>query len=177
MKLTDLAWMAGVLDLKGRVLYKSNQHRRTRQLVLAVETKELGIIRQLCQLTGTKAEQQAAKSSKEWMRRSCTEHCPEAHVHVNDDKWQLPAIARWTITGAGMVVVYENLKEYLTIDRYAEAVAEADAFVALDSRGSAQVLGSLQRLRNMGWNLPSRYSQALDRRQQYLAEMATDEAA
>ncbi len=63
-----------------------------------------------------------------------------------------------------MVVVYENLRPYLTIDRYEEAAREADMTLTLDGQGSGMVLSSLYRLRNLGWMLPPRYTQALDDR-------------
>jgi hypothetical protein len=170
MKEVDLAWMAGILDLKGRTSYKNNKQRSTRQVVMLVDSQELAVVRRMAQLTGTAPEAKAAKEIKDWWRTGCREHCPEAHVHIDlrYPSGTLPAIGRWSITGAGMVVVYRNLRPHITIDRYEEAVNEADMFVALDSNGSGMVLASLRRLRNLGWNLPDRYSRALDDRDQRL---------
>ncbi len=167
MKTTELAWMAGILDLRGRILHKDNKLRNTRQLVMSVDSQEIAIIRRMGGLTGTSPELKAAKGVSEFLRRGCGEHCPEPHFHVNDSEYPrsgLPPIARWTITGAGMVVVYQNLKPFLTIDRYEEAAREADMGVILDGQGSGMVLSSLYRLRNLGWILSDRYTQALDDR-------------
>lgn len=157
-----LGWFAGILDLRGRLLVKTNQMRATPQFVLMAETRELGIIRELSSLTGTKAEIQKARMLRDFMRRGCTEHCPEAHVHVDDDKRMMPRIARWTITGAGMVTVLENLMPFLMVERgYQDAVDQAYRDTTLVGQGSGAVLASLRRLRDLGWDLPDRYEAAL----------------
>lgn len=156
-----LGWMAGVVDLKGRLIYKNNRQRATPQVVLVVESKEYPIIKALGALTGTRAEMRKAQPLKEFMRRSCADHCPEAHVHVNDER-EMPQIGRWTITGAGMVVVLTNLMPYLTIDRgYTEAIEQVRAATALEGQGSGMVMASLGRLASLDWELPEDYAQAL----------------
>lgn len=156
-----LGWMAGVVDLKGRLLYKNNRQRATPQVVLMVETKEYPIIKALGALTGTRAEFKKAQPLKDFMRRSCADHCPEAHIHVGDER-EMPQVARWTITGAGMVVVLTNLMPYLTIDRgYTEAIEQVRSATALEGQGSGMVMVSLQRLMVLGWELPDEYAKAL----------------
>ena len=156
-----LGWMAGVIDLKGRLVYKRNKQRATPQVVLIVETKEYAIIKTLGALTGTKAEFKKAQPLKDFMRRSCADHCPEAHVHVGDDR-VMPQVARWTITGAGMVVVLSNLMPYLMIDRgYTEAIETVSRVTTLEGQGSGMVMMSLQRLASLDWDLPPQYAQAL----------------
>ena len=158
-----LGWMAGILDLRGRLVVKKNQMRATPQFVLMAETKEVAIVRGLSSLTGTRAELQAAKPLKDFMRRSCAEHCPEAHVHVEDDGRMMPRVARWTITGAGMVVVLENLMPFLMVDRgYEEAVEQVSRDTTLTGQGSGAVIASLRRLRDLGWEIPDRYAETLD---------------
>ena len=153
--------MAGVVDLKGRLVFKNNRQRATTQVVLMVETKEYAVVRQLSALTGTKPEQRDQRPLKEFMRRGCADHCPEAHVHVQDEQ-VMPAIARWTVTGAGMVVVLDNLMPYLTIDRgYTEAMAQVRSVTTLEGQGSGAVLKSLRRLQEHGWELPEDYAAAL----------------
>lgn len=177
MKPTDLAWMAGILDFKGRVLYKNNAQRRTRQLVLAVDSTEFTIIRRLSAMTGTSPEQKASKGGSDaiWMRRNCIEHCPEQHVHVGDVA--MPPTARWSITGAGFVVVYNNVRRYLTIDRFASDAQEAHRNVALDSHGSGAVVRSLRRLKALGWTLPIDYDLALADKEQLALPAAPRRAA
>src|SRR6185503_19478151 len=99
-----LGWMAGVIDLKGRLIRKKNKTRATPQVVLIVETKEYMVVKELSSLTGTSPETMDRRPLREWMRKGCSEHCPEAHVHVGDSEYEhlyMPPIARWTITGAG----------------------------------------------------------------------------
>lgn len=168
--------MAGVIDLKGRVLYKNNQQRRhTRQLVLAVDSTEFSIIRRLSEMTGTSPEMKAPKDRPIWMRRNCIEHCPEQHIHV--DGPNMPATARWSITGAGFVVVYHGLKPYLTIDNFAESAQEAHRQVALNNRGSGAVVNSLRRLKALGWTLPVAYDLALAGKEQLALPPAPRRAA
>ena len=82
----DLGWMAGVLDLKGRISLKSNQTRATKQAVLAVQTGEIAVIRRLGDLTGTSPEVMRAKPLKDFMRKNCSTHCPDKHSHVLYDE-------------------------------------------------------------------------------------------
>lgn len=161
--IAKLGWMAGILDLRGRLLVKKNQMRNTPQFVLIAETKEVAIVRGLSSLTGTKAELQAARPLKDFMRRSCAEHCPEAHVHVEDEDRMMPRIARWSITGAGMVTVLDNLLPFLMVDRgYEEAIEQVSRDTTLTGQGSGAVMASLRRLRDLGWDLPARYARALE---------------
>jgi hypothetical protein len=160
-----LGWMAGVIDLKGRLVRKNNKLRKTQQIVLIVETKEQLVIKELGSLTGTSPEQIERRPLKEWMRRGCTEHCPEAHIHVGDELEQLfmPPISRWTITGAGMVVVMTNLMPFIQIDRgYSEAIEEVIANTPLTGQGSAAVVSSIRRLSLLGWDLPEDYQVAME---------------
>jgi hypothetical protein len=158
--------MAGVIDLKGRLVRKKNKTRATPQIVLIVETKEYAVVKNLGHLTGTSPEQIERKSLKEWMRKGCTEHCPEAHVHIGDVEYEhlyMPPIARWTITGAGMVVVLSNLMPFLQIDRgYTKAIEEVMINTPLSGHGSTAVLNSIRRLKLLGWDLPEDYDKAMD---------------
>ena len=156
-----LGWMAGIVDLKGRLVYKNYKTRATPQVVLTVESKEYPVIKALGVLTGTRAEYRRAQPLKEFMRRACADHCPEAHVHVADER-EMPQVARWTITGAGMVVVLSNLMPYLTVDRgYEQAMEQVRQNTVLEGQGSGMVFMSLQRLQSLDWELPDDYARAL----------------
>jgi hypothetical protein len=160
----DLAWMAGVVDLKGRLTYKKNRTRATRQITLTVDSKEHLVVRRLCDMTGTKPEYRTTSPlSPEILRRNCVEHCPEAHIHV-EGSWQYGSI-RWTVTGASMVVVLDSIGPYLTTDRgYQEAVDEVLTGVALEGRGSIAVVGSLARLYDLGWTIRQPLLHAVEER-------------
>ncbi len=160
----DLAWMAGVVDLKGRLTYKKNRSRATRQITLTVDSKEHLVVRRLCSMTGTKPEfRRTSPLSPELLRRNCVEHCPEAHTHVDND-WQYGSI-RWTITGASMVVVLDDIEPYVTVDRgYQEAINEVLADVSLEGRGSIAVVGSLVRLYELGWTIRQPFLHVVEQR-------------
>jgi hypothetical protein len=161
ISMTSLGWMAGIIDLKGRLHYKANQQRVTTQTILNVDSKDPAIIRQLGLLTGTKPEFKNTKSLSDFIRRGCNEHCPEAHVHVTDREW-IAEISRWTITGAGLVVVLDNLLPFLVIDKgYREVVDQIQKVTAYSGRGSGAVYATLARLRDLGWDLPPVYELAL----------------
>ena len=115
----QLGWMAGILDMKGVIIGKKNKQRATPQLVLMVETKQVEVIRGLSAMTGTSPDFQPAKDVEEWMRRGCVDHCPEKHVHVGHDyPKQMPATARWTVTGAAMAVVLHNVLPFVRNDQW-----------------------------------------------------------
>lgn len=161
---TDLAWMAGVVDLKGRLTFKRNKTRATRQITLTVDSKEHVVVRRLCGMTGTRPEfRRTSPLSPELLRRNCAEHCPEAHTHVGTD-WQYGSI-RWTITGASMVVVLDDIEPYVTVDRgYQEAINEVLAEVSLEGRGSIAVVGSLMRLHELGWTIRQPFLHVVEER-------------
>jgi hypothetical protein len=175
LPIQQLGWMAGIVDLKGRILRKNNKTRKTIQLVLAVDTKELSIIRKLSELTGTRPELQAAQPRPEFMRRSCLEHCPDKHVHVDDDIW-MPQHARWTITGAGMVVVLSNLLPYLNVDRgWDQAIEDATNQTVFRGPGSGKVKITLFRLKQLGWKLPLIYeSQIIFDEEEFIERLAIE---
>lgn len=166
-----MGWMAGIIDLKGRVYVKESSQRNpsrpttTRQIVLMVDSRFPGIIRELGALTGTKPEARSDKAIKEFMRRSCTEHCPEAHIHVNDDRI-MPSTYRWTITGVSLAVVLDALEPILTEDKgFLEFKEEILSSMDLGGRGSSQILAALNRLQVLGWPMPVEIMQDLERRE------------
>lgn len=158
-----LGWVAGVIDLKGRLIRKKNPTRATPQIVLIVETKETLVVRELGNLTGTRPEAMKRQPLKEWMRKGCSEHCPEAHFHVYDhDELYMPPIARWTVTGAGMYVVMHNIMPFIQIDRgYKDAMDEVLANTPLTGQGAFAVVNSLRRLHGLGWELPEDFQDAV----------------
>lgn len=160
-----LGWMAGIVDLKGRLVYKNNQQRATPQAVLTVHSKEASVIGALSALTGTKPDMRQGKPLADFMRRGCGEHCPEPHVHVlgGHDGTDMPPIGCWTITGAGLVVVLSELMPLLQVDRsWDQVIEETTTAAVLDGRGSMQVLASLFRLKSLGWDMPEKFEDALD---------------
>jgi len=167
LAIADIAWVAGVLDLKATIIRKKNKERSTPQLVLCVETKEYEVIRGLSALTGTSPELQAEKLSPDWMRRLCVEHCPEKHVHGSNEAnetypWKLPATGRWTITGAGAAVILWSTLGFQRNKRdMPEALEAMLAYAKTTGQGWGATRTSLLRLRNLGWRMPDRFEAAL----------------
>ncbi len=160
----QLGWMAAVVDLRGRVIVKKNATRATPQLVLYVDSKQFSVIRKLGDMTGTKPEQQAARDTSEFIRRGCATHCPEPHVHVGDEHpWQMPAIARWTITGAAAAVVIHSLLPYFAVDKagWEAAMHEMIAQAALTGQGSGATRSAIRRLMELGWHIPYEILEAM----------------
>lgn len=155
---TDMAWMAGVIDLRGAVIRKSNRSRRTPQLVLYCAVKEERVALRLSSLTGTSPEQRESPSAEAFTRRGCTEHCPEPHVHVHEDgpyPWSMPLVTRWSLTGVAAAVVLLNLAPYMTtFGDYAGHVAEMVVNFAARGQGSGASRAAVARLERLGWKIP-----------------------
>lgn len=148
--------MAGILDLRGRVVYKINKTRNhSNQVTLYVESVQIPVIQALSELTGGTPEVKKRNHSKAdgWYRRNCDEHCPEAHVHVNPGEF-LDA-ARWTISGSAMSVVLTALQPYLVQDKgFADAIAYGFEHMTLVGQGAAATCTALRRLHGLGWPMP-----------------------
>lgn len=151
---TDLAWIAGVVDFKGKLSTKNNAMRATPQRVLYVETKELVIAQELARLTGTAPEARDQKEAPDFWRHACTEHCPEAHVHV-DAKVMIPRMTRWQITGVALAIVVWNILPYLRNEHgLLQAMHDSMAAATLTGQGSGSVRKAIKRLRELGWKIP-----------------------
>lgn len=167
---TDLGWLAGIIDLKGRVQYRNNSSRATRQITLAIDSKNYAVIHKLSALIGTKPNMRPARPPREWMQRPCTEHCPEKHVaHQHtvapDVTGAMPQMGRWGVSGAAMAVVLYNVIPYLLEwDTWTTYMHEAMDNAALDGQGSGMTIASLRRLHDLGWDLPPRFGEALKER-------------
>lgn len=163
----DFAWVAGVLDMKGRMVRKNNKQRATPQLVLMVETKNFRVVNELAKLTGTNPELHEPRPLKEWMRKQCAEHCPEGHVHVSSRQdgygWAMPTVGRWTITGAGAAVVLHSVLPYMRndfgLDWRTDMIIEQ---AVLTGQGWGATQAQLLRLRALGWPMPPRFEARLD---------------
>jgi hypothetical protein len=168
ISIASLAWMAGVVDLRGAVTVKRNKSRRTPQVVLRVDTKETRVARKLAALTGVKPEQ-TEKRSVAFARRGCWEHCLEPHVHVHEDgeyPWQMPEVTRWALTGATAAAVLLNLRPYMTT--YSDYAAEVHTILVnlvITGQGAGMVRASLDRLRELGWVIPAEIEEKMQENQ------------
>lgn len=173
----DLGWLAGIIDLKGRLQYRNNSQRAgSRQMTLAIDSKNYAVIHKLSALVGTKPNMRPARPPREWMQRPCTEHCPEKHVthqHLAapDVTGAIPQMGRWGISGTAMAVVLYNVIPYLLEwDQWTTHMHEAMDSAAFEGPGSGATIASLQRLRALGWDLPPRFEAVLKEREDGIVE-------
>jgi hypothetical protein len=166
--LAEIGWVAGIIDLKGRIAVKNNATRNTPQVILYVESKNHEVVRRLARDTGMRPEPKTERPLKDFMRRSCSVHCPSDHVHVgskNIDELSLPSLMRWTITGAGIVVIMHSVLPYLTLAnqiKFNDLCAQIKAYTPITGPGSGAVLSTIRRLYFAGWPLPQEYMSAVE---------------
>jgi hypothetical protein len=154
----DLAWMAGIVDVKGSTVRKNNKMRRTPQVVLYVRSKDERITRRLSALTGVAPEPHTRPMAEHFLRRGCAEHCVVPHVHVGEDEypWQMPMVTTWAVTGIAAAVVLVNLAPFMsTYADYAGDVAGIVGSFAAAGQGSGAVRKTLLRLSELGWQIPA----------------------
>jgi hypothetical protein len=155
----DLGWMAGILDFQGHIVRKKNPTRAAGsvQITLYVETSLAEIITKLGQLTATSPEaMKTTLRSPDLMRRGCTEHCPQAHVHVLHEGSEMPQQQRWTVSGAAAAIVLWNLRDLLVTDKepWDWALAITLASTRLSGQGSNAALIAIRRMAAAGWEMP-----------------------
>lgn len=162
---TKLAWLAAIVDFKGRIVYRNSKQRKdTPQISLTVQCKELAILRAMSAMTGTTPELMKSMPLSTIMRTGCQEHCPDKHVHADRGGF-MPKTARWTVSGAPMHVVLHSLMPYLVVDRgYPELIAEIQAATPLSGQGSAAPLARCAQLMHLGWPVPQPYRGVLEQR-------------
>jgi hypothetical protein len=154
---TRKGWMAGILDFQGHIVRKSNGQRAkgSQQVVIYVATASEPIVQRLCELTGGNPEfKEQSPLKDEWVRRGCTEHCPEAHVHTRPVN--MPKMARWTMTGAAAAIILWNLQEYMVTEDepWQWALSQCLSQLRLTGQGSGAILAAMRRLSALGWELP-----------------------
>lgn len=150
----QLGWMAGILDLKGRVLTKKNQTRATPQVVMYVETKENDIVRELGRMTGLHPEMMRIPDTAVFYRRPCTEHCPEAHSCVDEREYTFPQVGRWTITGAVIAVILINVEPFMRTKRFEGLTLQIMEQASFTGRGAGATVKAIRRLEALGWDIP-----------------------
>jgi hypothetical protein len=157
----DLAYMAAVFDMKALVITKHNSQRATPQLVLTVQSVRLDVVENLCRLTGTMVEPRQ-RERKDWMRRGCNEHCPEAHIHHFMEDSYLPETATWRITGAAAAVVLSSVIPYMRTDRgTSQMLTQLMDNLVTTGQGVGQVRASVRRLAELGWPIPKKMQKLL----------------
>lgn len=148
-----LGYIAGVVDLRGRLRRINNEDRKYgRQWHLTVETSSDIVARELCALTGVKS-QFSGKAKISFDRRVCAEHCPEPHVHV--DASDMPSMYRWQVSGVAAAIVLRNLAPYLMAEKgYKEFGQEILDYTPRTGQGSGAITKVVTRLTELGWEIP-----------------------
>jgi hypothetical protein len=147
---TDLAWMAGVLSIKGRVGLKRNKSRATSQKVVAVRTQKKYIIDRLTEMTDRNVHVDQA-AHKGWDQRGCIEHCPEPHNHHSII---IPETYEWTVTGVSAAIVLWNLMPYLDGKEWEQFMTDAFSDAVMFGQGSGATKAAIRRLNTVGWKIP-----------------------
>ncbi len=150
-----LGWMAGVLEMKGRLRVYDTKTRRNPLYKLVVESHHVDTVQRLAKMTGSKFEQTDETVIEQPAdRRGCVEHCPEPHVHAVTRK--LPMLGKWHMTGAAAAIVLRNLDPYFTPDDGERAKFVQGVFdcVPWSGRGRAAVDRSIARMQAHGWEIP-----------------------
>jgi hypothetical protein len=148
---TDLAWMAGVLSIKGRIGLKKNKDRATSQKVIAVRTQKRYIIDRLSEMTDRNVHVDTVVS-KGWEQRGCIQHCPESHIHHSV---VIPETYEWTVTGVSAAIVLHNLMPYLTGEEWIQLMTDALTDTVIVGPGSGATKAAVRRLNNIGWKIPT----------------------
>lgn len=156
-----LAWFAAVLDLRSHIIVKDNKMRATPQFVLMVQSVNYAVVREMARLVGTSPEALTPRKKKDFMRRGCTEHCPEAHIHALEDE-ALPPTGKFTITGAAAAVVLDAVIPYMITDRGLGAVRDQIfAQMKLTGQGAGATRTAVRRLEALGWPIPDQIAKGL----------------
>lgn len=156
MGVREFAWMAGVLDTKGRISKVRAASRSAPMYRIIVETSQIEVTRRLAQYTGTRMAVAEQRKMTPMARRGCSEHCPDAHNHVTA---RMPTIGRWDMSGVGAVIVLDNLLPFCVgdVEEQREFMAEAMTYMPEPdpSRpGWAAVARTINRLYGLGWRIP-----------------------
>jgi len=154
----EKAWAAAMIDSRGHLIHRRNRQRAagSEQITLMIETKHHEIAERLSAMTGTKPEPQEFRPpSEDIIRRGCTEHCPEPHVHV-DSFTSMPTVTRWAVTGASAAIVLWNLRPYMATTRepWDWALDQILRQLKMTGQGSGAIKESARRLKRIGWTLP-----------------------
>ncbi len=134
---TDLAYLAGVLDIMGRIWTRPSSDGR-RLPLLEINAKQPDLMEWLAGLTGTSV----VTTSRDYMRLGCNEHCSEKHVHATSTS------ARWSVTGAKATIILFGIEPFSFIRR-------AEVEYALGVGMLAEMRSQTVRdMKSRGWVIP-----------------------
>ncbi len=149
---TDLAWLAGVFDVKYMTLQKHNSHGK--KLSLFVQERDFTIIQRISDLTGSNVHPRVGVlEMKEFMRRSCSEHCKDKHLTYEAS----PVRHEWKNSGISSAIVLYNVMPYMLHRQdlgLEQMVWETIATTRYTGSGSNTPVTNIRKLARLGWELP-----------------------
>lgn len=134
----DKAYCAAIVDTLANL-----RTRTTDKSVLPevqVNCPNLDLLRWLGAITGTGH----FETRRDYMRHVCTDHCPEAHAHVQSTS------GRWSVTGARATVLLVGVSPYLRL-RTAEASELIQVGLAAGWKPA-----TVTKMAALGWTVPER---------------------
>jgi hypothetical protein len=150
--LAQKAWMAGVLETRGKIRFTNNRDRKTNQLVVQLRSSHIALVERMCELTESKIINSEGKLIYSANRRPCVEHCQEAHSHLVSE---IGEQATWQITGVGAAIILDNLVPHFVTTAGLQAVADnINSGLPKDGRGRTAVDATIIRLKRLGWHIP-----------------------
>lgn len=134
---SDLAYLAGVIDVMGRIWTRPSSNGR-RLPLLEISANRPELMDWLSETTST----EVFTTSRDYMRMGCAEHCAESHVH------SVSTSTRWSVTGAKATIVLFNIEPYAFLKR---PEVEFALGLGMMAEMRAQTVRSM---RAKGWTIP-----------------------
>jgi hypothetical protein len=149
---TDLAWVAGVFDLKHSAIRRANDH--TRRLVLPVQDSDFAIIKRISDLSGSNVTPRTTTTPlPEWMRRACSDHCKDKHIVYE----ALPRRHEWKLNGISAAIILYNVLPYMIHRKDIQLEGrmwETIKTTPYTGGGSTTCRVIIRKLSGLGWGLP-----------------------
>lgn len=130
-------WFAGVIDARGHIEV-SLRHDKP-QPRLSVTTRRLGLLHHLAALTGV----EISVDERGYVRRQCSDHCQEPHVHVRQS-------AKWRVDSARATIVLWNVRPHVVAMR---SEVEMALRTGLQAWPAARGNTGMQ-MAALGWEIP-----------------------
>lgn len=138
MKPVELAYIAGVVDIFGRIYSRPTETKR----LPAVEVNTGNF--DLLDLLGTWTRTKPFETRRDYRRGGCEEHCPEQHIHV------VSRSGRWTVTGAKATILLAGIRPHL---RLQGEMADRMIALGMDADWKPQTVAAMA---DLGWKIPRR---------------------
>lgn len=160
------AYMAAIIEAKGRIKMLEVEGRASPQLTLRYQSQQIHVVKAMCANTGSEPNIVLAKSFDDRKRAGCTQHCPEQHIHFEQN---MPQTATWQIVGVGAAIVLHNLMPYMAAPEDDPSTAKYRRFIDViftwqpaTNRGAYTVKTTVERLAKLGWKIPSELERYLN---------------